>query len=82
MLKIDKITNGFVTEGGVHQAIDTMNPSVTLFQSVIDCLLSEGRGIDSQLAYIPTSRIVSTHPNLPQLAQKSSVTRPISQLRK
>ena len=57
----------------MHYAMDTMNPVVTFFQSVEGTLLSAEHGVDRQLAYIPTQRIVSTHPNLAKLAQKTVV---------
>ena len=65
----------------MNYAIDTMNPSVTLFQSVMDALLSADHEVGRQLACIPTLKIVSTNPKLAKLAQKNSFTRPISQLR-
>ena len=54
MFKIDKNTNVFVTGGGMHYAMDTMNPVVTFFQSVEGTLLSADHGVDRQLAYTPT----------------------------
>ncbi len=69
---IDEITECIATGGGMDYVIETVCPSLSSFQTMMDILLSADLGIERYMTYIVTRRVKSSLPNLAKLATKAT----------
>ena len=68
---VDEITECIATGGGMDYVIETVCPSLSSFQVMMDTLLSADLGIERYMTYIVTRRIKSSLPNLVKLMAKA-----------
>ena len=67
---VDEITDCIATGGGMDYVMETINPSLASFQSLMESLLAAELGIDRYMTYIATRTVKSGQPNLAKLAAK------------
>ncbi|MGB8622040.1 MAG: Lrp/AsnC family transcriptional regulator [Paracoccaceae bacterium] len=69
---IDEITQCIATGGGMDYVMTVFVPSLSVFQDLMDDLLSADLSIDRYVTYIATRQVKSGHPNLAKLAARTA----------
>lgn len=65
---VDEIINCVATGGGLDYVMTVVTPSLSVFQDVMDDLLSADLAIDRYMTYFATRLIKAEQPNLAKLA--------------
>lgn len=68
---MDEITDCIATGGGVDYVMKVTAPSLAMFQTVMESLLSANVEIDRYMTYIVTRKVKSSQPNLAKLVARA-----------